>query len=146
MVKIGVIGIVFYGFLALGMEVPSPLPLNAPLSPGLDFEDINQQLRAHVAGGGPAEKTVEIITSFYRLCIENRTYCNKQFYRQIAQLPVHQLQSSAQVACWLWKQQLKQKITSNLIIADEEINTFANVMSNCSIIMNFCQRIKGLAQ
>lgn len=146
MINKWVLGIGFYCFSLIGMDGPTPLPLHIPMPPALDFEGINEQLKSHIGACGTSSDTVKIVTSFYRLCIDNPAFCDKHFYRDFVRLKMHQLQASAYVSCWLWEQQIKHKMRQYLMVEDNEIHALENVTTNRCIIISFCQRMKDLAQ
>jgi hypothetical protein len=139
-------GIGIYCFSLMGMDTPVPLPLNISISPSLNFEVINEQLKSHIKACGASNDTMQIVTDFYRLCIDNPSFCDKHFYRDFVRLKMHQLQASAYVSCWLWEQEIKRKMRQYLMVEDNEILSLENVTTNRSIISSFCQRMKDLAQ
>lgn len=147
MVKKIVLGIVVGSFLMAGTQgMEQPLPFDVPMSPGLDFAMLANQLKTHIRGYGPAQGTVSLLIQFYRLCTDNRSYCDKHFYREFAQLSMYELNSASYVACWYLDVQLRHKIGYSLQLSMEEVMSLENAYTNHSIITNFCNRMKGLAQ
>lgn len=145
MVKKLILGIGLYGISCAAMELPEPL-LETALWPTAEFDQMADRLKAHLLSYGQARDTAAHIDSMNQFCQQNQLFFGQEFYRQFAQLKVHELLGAAYTPQYLWREYVKNRIKNQQEVSENEVKDFTNANVNCSLIATFCNQIMARAQ